>query len=158
MVCVDGENVRLAVLEIRNDWLAVRLHAVHLMLGLMYPLLVLLKGLISLEELRNIGLVGYFEHGDSLDGHLVGGNVELAIDGFWKCKGRFLEIFDRTRGNARGERNIWRILILTLEHETNSSQSLVSTVGASGMVMDPSVLRYRPQSFGLGPLHLSPIA
>jgi len=58
----------------------------------MYLVLVLLKSLIFLEKLRNIGLAGYFEHGDSLDGHLVGGYVQLAIDGFWMCKGRNLEI------------------------------------------------------------------
>jgi hypothetical protein len=62
------------------------------MLDLVYLLLVLLESLIFLEELRNIGLVGYFEHGDSLDGHPCCGYVELAIGGFWKCKGRVLEI------------------------------------------------------------------
>ena len=49
------------------------------MLDLVYLLLVLLESLIFLEELRNIGLVGYFEHGDSLDGHLGVCCVELAM-------------------------------------------------------------------------------
>lgn len=58
----------------------------------MYLLLVLLQGLIFLEELWDISLVGYFEHGDSLNGHLVGGYVQLARGGFWMCKRRNLEI------------------------------------------------------------------
>ena len=89
MVRVDGEDVRLAVLKIQNDRLAARLHTVQLALGLMYLLLVLLEGLISLKELLNVGLFGYFEHGDSLDGHLCGGHVELATSEVWMCKRRF---------------------------------------------------------------------
>lgn len=71
---------------------AARLHIVHFMSDLMYLLLVLLQGLVSLEELWDIGLAGYFEHGDSLDSHLVGGYVQFAISVFWMCKWRFLEI------------------------------------------------------------------
>jgi len=48
----------------------------------MYLLLVLLESLIFLDELRDVGLVGDFEHGDSLDGHICGGGVQLAISGF----------------------------------------------------------------------------
>jgi hypothetical protein len=92
LVCVDREDVRLAVLEVRNHWLAARLHIVQLKLDLMYLLLVLLEGLVFLEELRNVGLVDYLEHGDSLDSHLGGSYVELAIGGFSKCKGRFLQV------------------------------------------------------------------
>jgi hypothetical protein len=58
----------------------------------MYLLLVLLECLIFLEKLVNIGLAGYFEHRDSLDGHPGGCYVELAISGFGRCEGRFLEI------------------------------------------------------------------
>ena len=75
MVCVHGDDIRLAILEVRKDRLAARLHNRAVMLDLMYLLLVLVESLISLEELRNVSLVGYFEHGDSLDGHLVGGEV-----------------------------------------------------------------------------------
>lgn len=79
MICVDREDIRLAILEIYKHMLAARLHIVHLTSDLMYLLLVLLQGLVSLEELWDIGLAGYFEHGDSLDGHLAGGYVQLAM-------------------------------------------------------------------------------
>lgn len=80
MICVDREDIRLAILEIYNDRLAARLRIVQLASDLMYLFLVLLQGLISLEELWDIGLAGYFEHGDSLDGHLAGGYVQLAMN------------------------------------------------------------------------------
>ena len=64
----------------------------HITLDLIYLLLVLLKRLVSLEELRNVGLVAYFEHGDSLNGHLGGCCVRLAISNVWICEKRFKEM------------------------------------------------------------------
>ena len=46
-----------------------------------YLLLILREGLVFLEKLWDVGLVGYFEHGDSLDGHSGGGGcVDFATD------------------------------------------------------------------------------
>lgn len=76
------------------------------MLDLMYLLLVLVESLVSLEKLRNVGLIGYFEHGDSLDGHLVGGEVQLAISGFGVCSWRFLETsWSETKKRVRRKRH-----------------------------------------------------
>ena len=47
-----------------------------------YLLLILREGLVFLEKLWDVGLVGYFEHGDSLDGHFDGGACgDIAING-----------------------------------------------------------------------------
>ena len=47
-----------------------------------YLLLILREGLVFLEELWDVGLVGYFEHGNSLDGHFGGGACgDIAING-----------------------------------------------------------------------------
>ena len=47
-----------------------------------YLLLILREGLVFLEKLWDVGLVGYFEHGDSLDGHFGGGACgDFAVDG-----------------------------------------------------------------------------
>ena len=55
-----------------------------------YLLLVLRKSLVLLEELRDVGLVGHFEHGDSLDGHFGGIDVQVAIGDLWTCNRRIL--------------------------------------------------------------------
>lgn len=44
-------------------------------------LLVLLKGAVLLSECRDVGLVGDFEHGDSLDGHFGGSGVDCSTTG-----------------------------------------------------------------------------
>jgi len=47
-----------------------------------YLLLVLREGLVFFEELLDVGLVRYFEHGDSLHGHFGGGGcADVAVNG-----------------------------------------------------------------------------
>jgi hypothetical protein len=47
-----------------------------------YLLLIFRESLVFLEELWNIGLVGYFEHGDPLDGHSGDGACgDIAVNG-----------------------------------------------------------------------------
>jgi len=60
-------------------------------------------------------------------------------------------------GEVHGEKGTCEIN-LALHSSLKHVALLGSTVRASGLVMNPSVLRYRHQSSGLGPLLLSPIA
>lgn len=58
-------------------------------LNLTYLPLFLLERLVFLEEFRDIRLVGYFEHGDPLDGHFGGGRVRVTISDILAREGSF---------------------------------------------------------------------
>jgi hypothetical protein len=85
----DGEDVRFAVLYAVNPCKLGSCLAFNASRA--YLLLILREGLVFLEELWDVGLVGYFEHGNSLDGHFGGGACgNIAINGvseeFEECR------------------------------------------------------------------------
>ena len=76
----DGEDVGLAVLFGVNSC---KLGVVPVFNAISaYLLLILRESLVLFEKLWNVGLVGYFEHGDSLDGHFGDGACgDFAVNG-----------------------------------------------------------------------------
>jgi hypothetical protein len=58
-----------------------RIRSLSLAIDTVYLFLVLRKCLVLLEELRDIGLADYFEHGDPLDSHSGGRSVQRMTGG-----------------------------------------------------------------------------
>lgn len=88
LVGVDREDVGLAVL---CDSVSCVLSASNFGYSASgtYLLLFLLERLIFLEEFRDIRLIGYFEHGDPLNGHFGGGHVRVTISDVLAREGSF---------------------------------------------------------------------
>jgi hypothetical protein len=152
----DGEDVGLAVLfGVKSCKLAVVL-AINALLA--YLLLILRKCLVLFEELRNVGLVGYFEHGDSLDGHSGGGACgDIAVNGASEeCEECGIAHRLCQGDDTTAWRHVWHILGPWFGDKSVS----VSTVSTSRLVINylktiGAPIVYRLRTWGSGAVLLA---
>jgi len=104
-----------------------------------YLLLILREGLVFLEKLWYVGLVGHFEHGYPLDGH-VGGVAcgDVAVNGAFEESGKCEMTHQLYRGDDRKAwRDVWHILGPWFGDRSRLSLRLsVSTVWTSRLVIN----------------------
>jgi len=133
----DGEDVRFAVLFGVNPASLGLFMATDQVIS--YLLLILREGLVFLEKMWDVGLVGYLEHGDSLDGHFGGGACgDVAVTKASEESGKCEMAHQLYRGvDRKAWRDMWHILGPWFGDRSRLSLRLsVSTVWTSRLVIN----------------------